>query len=107
MSTTNITPGTLAEKLSKLANNIQTLLQEVNNPGESPPRYDQLDSTSAQRDRLSDILRYFNEQQSIINELLSATGTDQTLPDIRRPSSQLPKYYNNAKYEDIICKAIK
>jgi hypothetical protein len=83
MSSLNITSGTPAEKLSKLTANIHNLLQEVNNPVESPHPFDTPDLTSAQRDRFSDIRRYFNEQQSLINELLTMINTESPPHDTR------------------------
>jgi hypothetical protein len=71
ISTTNITSSTPVEKISKLAASIHTLLQEVNNPGDSENLFAHVDPTSAQRDRLSDILRYFKEQKNNMNDMLA------------------------------------
>lgn len=92
ISTTNITSSTPVEKISKLAASIHTLLQEVNNPGDSENLFAHVDPTSAQRDRLSDILRYFKEQKNNMNDMLATAVAGSSPNDLHGSTSRLPDF---------------
>lgn len=104
------TPGTPATKLSQLTTNIHSLLQEPNAPIDSQDSFSHVNLASTQHDCLFDIIQHFQEQQHMINDMLnntaSATSSNPTLP-LTSHSPTMPEYYDNVKYEDIICKPIK
>jgi hypothetical protein len=64
----DVSPSTPAEKLSQLTSNIHTLLQELNEPG-SPHSSS---SNTVQRDRLSEALRNFQQQQLAIQDIIGS-----------------------------------
>jgi hypothetical protein len=107
MSTYNgVTPATPAEKLSQLTSNIHQLLQDLNESNPSQETFNQ----SIQRERLSDIMNYFQQQQTAIQDILGSSSTTFASNSPRRQLPIImptPEYYTNAKYEDLACKPIK
>jgi hypothetical protein len=107
MSTYNgVTPTTPAEKLSQLTSNIHQLLQDLNESNSSQESLNQ----SIHRERLSDIMHYFQQQQTAIQDVLGSSSTTFTSnsPRCQLPiTTPTPEYYTNAKYEDLACKPIK
>ncbi len=95
-----------AEKLSWLSTNIHTLLQELNVHGDSPNPFTQTDSTSAQRNCVSNILWYFKNNKPH-QGMINMNSPESSHINFRHPATHMPEYYNNAKYKDILCKPIK
>jgi hypothetical protein len=121
-STNDVIPSTPTEKLSKLTSDITKILQDLSNNMNSPASPSRQPSTSGQTDRITEILHYFQQQQDKIQKIINTTSPDgisqSNVYSIRTPvsptnrsgkpsASSLPEYYNNAKYEDIICRPIK
>jgi hypothetical protein len=107
MSTYNgVTPATPAEKLSQLTSNIHQLLQDLNESNTSQESVNQ----TLHRERLSDIMRYFQQQQTVIQDVLGNSSPKSASSSPRRQLPAItptPEYYTNAKYEDLACKPIK
>ncbi len=61
-------PSTPAEKLSQLTSNIHTLLQELNKPGSPHGSC----SNTLQHDRISDALHYFQQQQTVFQDIIGS-----------------------------------
>lgn len=118
----NVTPSTPAEKLTKLTSDITNILQELQNQHPNIGSPSSQPETPVYNEKISDAIRYLQQQheefQKILNDSTnidhSQTNTVTNLTNNPYPSGQhqrisnvLPEYYNNAKYEEIICRPIK
>jgi hypothetical protein len=93
------------------------MLQELSTSPNVPESPSRQTSPLVHRDRTAEMLHYFQQQQDEIQTIIESTtpaGHSHTKVSLNRtPSSPmdqlstLPHYYNNAKFEDIICCPIK
>jgi hypothetical protein len=104
-------PATPAEKLTQLHSNLTSVLQQLNSNTLTPDPTTGQPSINLNQDQLSDILQCFRQQQDAIQSMIDTTFNNATMPNStthRSPATViLPEYYNNAKYEDLVCKPIK
>lgn len=108
-----ITPSTPANKLTRLTSDINNILQELQNHSPNLGSPSRQQSTPAYKERIS-VTRYFEQQRKEIQKIITNAAAATTLPTNQslfmqnhRATKSLPEYYNNAKYEDIICCLIK
>lgn len=111
----NITPPlptTPADKLAQMQSNLTSVLQQLNSNTLTPDPTTGQPSMHLNQTQLSDILQCFRQQQDAIQTMIDTTFNTAASSNSSsiRPSpttTALPEYYNNAKYEDLVCKPIK
>jgi len=106
----NITPNTFPftplDKVKDISSNLGTLLDSLQ---PRAPAVDLQDCNDPNAKVFTDLIQCFHRQQTAI-ENLSNPPTPSTLPTQTRSQqspSSIPDYFNNAKYEDIVCRPLK
>jgi hypothetical protein len=104
-STNNITPQTPIHQSNQIVND---LLHQLNTNGTQETMHDRPTPANITESQLHTLLQCFREQQTMIDELMKHQNASQSamVAKIITPA-KAPDYYNNARYEDIICKPIK
>jgi hypothetical protein len=94
---------------SPIQRNITDILQEKNNTLQAPQATPNPSSVTINSDTLSNLLLAVQRQQDTISKLTPAlvNSSSSSMPTTQRHTQALSEYYNNAKYEEIICKPIK
>jgi hypothetical protein len=92
-------PSTPMDKIKDISFHLGDLLQHFQQSQDS-------EGVKASFSDIRELVQCFLRQQTAINELIM-TPSPTTTTCVPPPNNPLPDYFNNAKFEDIICRPIK